>query len=430
MFRFVNRRQEEAVLDELVRTRGLLVLHGRRRLGKTRLVTRWLQSHPGLYTQAIEGSPELQLEQIFRDLAPSLTTKLAPRTWEELFEILDLQGSGLLLVIDEFPYLVATDVTLPSRLQKWLDHRPDRTLALILMGSSTRAMSEVFLEEGSPLFGRARRTMRIDPMTYGDFCRALGLPTGDPESFLKYSLVGGVPRYWEFVRPDLSPVDLADELFFGFAPYMENEPRRVLRDEKVEGLSPVSLLEAIGRGAERPSEIAARLGAVQTSLSPVLAKLVSAAILVREIPFGESERNAKRTLYKLVDPSLRFWFRVYSPHRTLWRTYGRRARLELLQTHAGTVFEDFVRQAHPGAARYWEKGVEIDMIRPDTGESAGRSRVLVVSEIKHRKLSARDRASTLHDLETRWLGSQLARSHSRVRFEVVDTSALERLSAG
>ena len=55
MFRFVNRRQEEAVLAELVRTRGLLVLHGRRRLGKTRLVTRWLQSHPGLDEPLQEG---------------------------------------------------------------------------------------------------------------------------------------------------------------------------------------------------------------------------------------------------------------------------------------------------------------------------------------------------------------------------------------
>jgi uncharacterized protein len=422
----VNRARELAVLDEAARSPGLLVLYGRRRLGKTRLITEWLDSHPGLYTQAIEGIPALQLQQVFQDLSPSLETKLVPTSWEDLFEILDLQRRDLVLAIDEFPYLASSDSSLPSRIQKWLDHRRQKNLALILSGSSTRMMADIFLNEAAPLFGRARRVVRVDPLSYEDFCRALKLRQTDPETFLKFSLVGGVPRYWEFVRPGASAIDLADELFFGFAPYMENEPRRVLRDERVEGLSPISLLEVVGRGAERPSEIASRLVTVQTNLSPLLAKLNAAAILGRELPFGESERNSKRVLYKITDPALRFWYRVYSPHRTLWRTYDPAVKLALLQTHAGSVFEDVIRARHPGSGRYWEKDLEIDMIRPEKRAAKGPV-PLVVTEIKWRRLSARETRSVLEDLKRRWQRSRLAKSHPQIRFEVLDSRALGNL---
>ena len=79
-------------------------------------------------------------------------------------------------------------------------------------------MHDTFLAEGAPLYGRARRVIRVDPMRYGDFCRALSLAPGSKDTFLRHSLVGGVPRYWEFIRRDASPVEAADELFFDFAP--------------------------------------------------------------------------------------------------------------------------------------------------------------------------------------------------------------------
>lgn len=415
---FVNRSRELAALDDCARSGGLVVVHGRRRLGKTRLLTRWLSGCEGLYSQAIEGGPELQLEQVYHDLAPGLETQLTPRTWEELFQIVDLQRGRTVLCIDEFPYLVSSDPSLPSRFQKWLDQGSRKRTLLILAGSSTRMMHDTFLSESAPLFGRARRVLRVDPMGYGDFCEATRLEERDMDSFLKFSMVGGVPRYWEFIRAGASAVGAAEELYFDFAPYMENEPRRLLRDEKVEGLSPQALLEVIGRGAERPSEMSSRLAIVQTSLSGLLQRLVGASILSREIPFGESERNAKRTCYKIADPSMRFWYRVYSPHRSLWRTYDRSQKENLLRGHAGLVFEDFCRQAHPGARRYWEKDIEIDMVRPDA--DSGDTRGVVVSEVKWKRVSSRERARILGELEIRWGNTRLAKIYPRARFELLD----------
>ncbi|HXV48291.1 MAG TPA: ATP-binding protein, partial [Candidatus Binatia bacterium] len=308
---FVDRDAELRELDAAAKRGGLLVVYGRRRVGKTRLLGQWLEGRDGLYSQAIEAQRDLQIQQVFHDLRARLETQIVPKTWPELLEILALQKRRWVLCLDEFPYLTAVDASLPSQLQRWLDHSLPRGCLLILSGSSTRMMHDLFLHRAAPLYGRATKLLQVKPMDYPAFCRACGQPDGDVQSFEKFSCVGGIPKYWEFVERDRDVVALAESLYFDFAPYMEQEPQRILRDEGVIGLNALAVLEAVGRGAERPSEMAGRLGTAQTNLSRLLQQLLDASILRRELPFGESVRSTKKTLYRIHDPTMRFWFRVY-----------------------------------------------------------------------------------------------------------------------
>ncbi len=417
---FVNRAAELAELDAAARKGGLLVVYGRRRVGKTRLLRRWLDTHDGLYSQAIEAPRHLQLEQVFLDIRPRLDTQLVPKSWAELLEILGLQKRRWALCLDEFPYLTAVDPTLPSQLQRWLDHGIPRGCLLILAGSSTRMMRDLFLHRAAPLYGRARKLVHVEPMDYAAFCGACDLATEDLDAFEKFACVGGVPKYWEFIEPDHDAVALAEALYFDFAPYMEHEPQRLLRDEGVHGLNAVAVLEAIGRGAERPSEIAGRLGTAQTNLSRLLQQLLDASVLVRELPFGESTRSTKKSLYRIHDPTLRFWYRVYSPHRTLWSTYPVAARRKLLHDHAATVFEDVCRARVPGAHRYWERDLEFDLVAPDRETAGG----LLVAEVKWRRLTRDQRAQVQRRLEHTWAACSLRTRYPDVRFDVIDASRL------
>ena len=111
---FTNRTAELNELEAAATAGGLLVVFGRRRVGKTRLLAHWLKPRHGLYSQAIEGAKETQLEQVFRDIQDRLTTTIVPKSWAELFELLALQKQQLILCLDEFPYLVASDPSLPS----------------------------------------------------------------------------------------------------------------------------------------------------------------------------------------------------------------------------------------------------------------------------------------------------------------------------
>jgi hypothetical protein len=417
---FVNRETELGELEAAARRGGLLVLYGRRRIGKTRLLRHWLDRREGFYSQAIEAAADLQLQQVFADLRPQLETQLTPRTWPELLEILALQKRRWILCLDEFPYLSTVDPTLPSQVQKWVDHSMPDGCLLILSGSSTRMMHDLFLHRAAPLYGRAIKLLNLRPMDYAAFCRACGQKAKEPDSFEKFACVGGIPKYWEFVEPGQEAVALAESLYFDFAPYMEQEPQRILRDEGISGVNAVAVLEAVGRGAERPSEIASCLGTAQTNLSRLLQQLLDTSILTRELPYGESVRSTKKTLYRIQDPTMRFWFRVFSPHQSLWPTYAMEQKCKLIHDHAATVFEDFCRARYPGSARYWEGNLELDLVAPDPDDP----KRLLVAEVKWRRLSAAERRQVLRQLESKWSRCALRARHPNVRFEVLDTNIL------
>lgn len=151
-------------------------------------------------------------------------------------------------------------------------------------------------------------------------------------------------------------MQLADTLYFGFAAYMEHEPQQPLRDEGVAGVTALAMLEAIGRGAQRPSEIASRLGTRQTNLSRLLQQLLDASMLTRKLPYGESVRSTKRVLYRMADPTTRFWFGVYSPHQSRWMSYPIRQKRELIRRplparHPRVRFEVMDASLLPALAR-------------------------------------------------------------------------------
>lgn len=419
---FVNRVSEQSELDAAMRKGGLLVIFGRRRVGKTRLLRHWLDKRGGMYSQAVEGQREMQIAQLFADIRQQLGTQIVPKTWPEFLEVLGLQKKPWVLCIDEFPYLAANDESLPSLFQKFIDHSLPRGCLLILAGSSTRMMNDLFLNRSAPLYGRAHKLLHVRPMDYAAFCDACELKPGDMEAFEKFSCVGGIPKYWEFVEEGHDVVALTESLYFDFAPYMEQEPQRILRDEGVTGTGPLSILECVGRGAERPSEIAGKLNTPQTNLSRQFQLLLDASVLQRELPYGESVRTTKKILYRIQDPALRFWFHVYSPHRSRWRHYTDEEKRRLIHVHASTVFEDACRARYHGAARYWERDIELDLVAEDPDQRGA----LVVAEVKWRKLTAAERKNVMNQLQHKWSRCALSAKHPKVRFEVLDSTLLTK----
>ncbi len=152
-----------------------------------------------------------------------------------------------------------------------------------------------------------------------------------------------------------------------------------------------------------------------------------ASILTREIPFGESSRSTKKTRYRIQDPALRFWFRVYSPYRTRWQRYTKAEKLQLLRDHASTVFEDFCRERYPGASRYWERDLECDFVR--TQEHNREPARAVVSEVKWKHLTTIERSELEKRLTMSWQRCGLRHRFEAVTFEVLDANVLKTAQA-
>lgn len=415
MDQFINRSQELAILDALTRKSGLVVVYGRRRIGKTRLLTEWLKRVDGIYVQAIEGTETLQLAQIYEDIQVQYDFGIVPKTWSELFRVLETFPGKLILAIDEFPYLTDTNKSVASQFQKWLDHRNKQDVLLILSGSSQKMMHDEFLNRNAPLYGRAIRELQIGEMDYAHFCRALRLKSSALDSFVWFATTGGVPWYWTLMESGQSLLENLERLFFGPSAILENEARKLLSDEKISGLVPLSVLEIIGKGASRPSEIAARLGVPQTQLSKTFAALVDGGFIRRDLPFGDT----KNGLYVIRDSLLQFWFKVCSPHRARWPHYDDERKMDVLRLFASHVFEQKCRELFPGVKRYWDRHLEFDGVVP---VASSKNRVHVI-EAKFTQLRPKERASCLQKLADKWQGSQLANRGYLPEFEIIDFPA-------
>ena len=353
---FLNRTAEMERLDRLAAREGggLAVVYGRRRIGKTRLLLEWSRRHGGLYTVADQSAVEIQRRYFAEAVAERLPGfgDVDYPDWRTLLtrlardaESADWRGP---LVIDELPYLVTVSPELPSLLQRWIDHDAQRArLVVALAGSSQRMMQGLLLSGDAPLYGRAREVLDIGPIDPSFLTQAFAVKSGR-ELIELYTAWGGVPRYWELASEIPGGVFAQIEsLALDRLGPLHSEPDRVLLEEIPPAPELRPVLDAIGGGAHRVSEIAGRLGRPATSMSRPLDRLVGMGLVRREIPFGESEKGSRRSLYKIGDPFFRLWFRVVAPHRGPLASGTRKTRTAWLARFwdelAAQAWEDLCR---------------------------------------------------------------------------------------
>ena len=424
---FVNREEELKLLDKFQNKGKLAVVYGRRRVGKTSLIEHWGRAKNVIYSQAVEGTSRIQINQLVSDLGGAWPEGIVPTDWSGFLAALALIPESTIIMIDEFSYLTQNDASVASMWQKWIDHKQPQHLKLILLGSSQTMMHGLFLDESSPLFGRAQILLHLEPMGYREFCKWLGCDYRGEEAFVKYAMVGGVPQYWQYTSKEDTPLGAADQLFFAKHGRLQNEADRLLKDERVEGITAKSILEAIGRGAAKPSEIGGRLGIPQTSLGRPMQVLMASSLVARTIPFGESMRSTKRVLYEISDPALRFWYNVYSPHRSRWHLYSKVKREDILRNHAARVLEQSYRSLFPDACRYWEGDfAEFDAVRhaDETGKS------IIVSEIKWGKLDNKSKGALRLSTSEKFNGCSLALRYKLADIEILDFGDVVRALGG
>jgi hypothetical protein len=213
-------------------------------------------------------------------------------------------------------------------------------------------MQGLTLNSDAPLYGRASEILAIRPIAAGHIGEALGI--SEPLACAKaFAVFGGIPRYWELAErfgPDVAAA--VDGLILDPMGPLHLEPDAVLSEETPPALSLRPLLDCIGAGAHRPSEIASRLGQPATSLGRPLGRLIQLGLVRKEQPFGDSERGGKRTLYRIADPFFRIWFRLVAPRRGLLASATPAVRQRIWRREAAAVFAEawelMCRDAVPG----------------------------------------------------------------------------------
>jgi uncharacterized protein len=389
---FVNREKE---IERLTRVLGsdtaqLVVIYGRRRCGKSTLLKRMMTDATVYFSADMRETPLqiLAFAQRVEKVIPGFASPVYPG-WDSLLRNLNLAlRNRITICLDEFPYLVKNSPGLPSVLQNIHDDGAHSNYNIILCGSSQLMMHSLVLDAKAPLYGRADEIMKIQPMSVTWLQRFLGLSAVDAVN--EYGIWGGVPRYWE-IRKSAGSLDfaLSEHLVNQFG-LLIDEPERLFSDEIRTSVQAYTLLSLIASGCNRLSELAARMGKPATHLSGALAFLTELKYIRREIPFGESSRSTKRSLYKIDDPFLGFYFTFIVPEKS---------RIELgltsqvmkdikkrLPQYTSFIWEDLCRLSVPyllennfsPASRWWGRGrdgltLEIDVM----AESADKKSLLV-----------------------------------------------------
>lgn len=343
--KFVDRIEEIERLTKVLSSdnTSFVVVYGRRRLGKSTLIKRVLSSKDVYYiadqTEAIHQREVLA--KMISNVVPGFDKVIYP-DWDSLLDTLNSRiDKKFSLCIDEFPYLVSTCPELPSILQKKLDSK-ELKYNLIVCGSSQQLMYGLVLDSTSPLYGRADAILKITPIKLPYIQEALKL--SDIGAVEEYAVWGGVPRYWELREGDKTLLDSIKSNLLSVNGTLYEEPIKLFKDDINDIVKTATIMSYVGLGANKLSEIAGRCGEVSTNLSRPLSKLVTLDYLEKEIPFGEEEKNSKKSLYKISDPFMSFYFRFIVPNRSFIEL-GRIA--PILSTYENQ-FAAFV-------AQYWEK---------------------------------------------------------------------------
>ena len=326
--KFVDRIDEATRLkDALAREKSsLVVMYGRRRLGKSTLIKRVL-SENDVYFLADRSEGQHQralLAKVIAQVFPDFE-KLSYPDWESMFRAVNYRtDKRFTLCLDEFPYLVEQSPELPSVLQKLVDEKQLK-YNLVLCGSSQNMMYGLFLDSTAPLYGRADEIMRLTPIRLPYIQEALNLNAMN--AIEEYAVWGGVPRYWELRENRISLDDAMWHNILSVNGALYEEPIKLLQDDVKDIVKTSTIMSYIGTGANRLSEIAARCNEPATNLSRPLKKLVDLGFLEKDVPFGIDEKNAKKSLYKIADPFMAFYCQFVVPNRSFIEL-GRRLPIE------------------------------------------------------------------------------------------------------
>ncbi len=309
--RFYNRERELTALQRAteLESSAMIVVSGRRRVGKSRLVDEFLKKNKGLKVIVVPKEEK----QAAADFAEVFSEEYKPsfNSVKNGLEYFFTQAKQRTLYIDEFPNYLEVNPSIPYELQRlWEIYKEKTNKIIILSGSYVSMMDKIFTRQKAPLFNRATSKIILQPLgleVVWNIESDLGIASAE-EQIANYCIFGGIPYYYELLAK-YNPPPPVENLFFGVGELKE-EGQDILRQEfGAKYKKYFSILEAIGNGLASGSEIANKMGIAQTTLSKYLISLQNDFKLVQRIvPFGQNQYRSKKGVYLLKDNLLAFWF--------------------------------------------------------------------------------------------------------------------------
>ena len=384
---FVDRESELQFLTDRYRSPvpECLILYGRRRVGKTTLLAQFLQTVPGFYFLASEEGTARNIQDFSHYAGEFLNDPDFERSrypdWETVIKALVRHRNfspppekKVVIIIDEFPYLIARDRATPSLFQRvWDTVLSQEPVMLILSGSSVSTMETEVLGYTSPLYGRRTGQWQLEPLSYPYLRRFL--PYDEEELVMTWCAIGGVPAYLRLFRPDRTFWENVEEQILRKGAYLYSEAEILMQYEFREAGNYMAILRALAAGYTALAPLCQETGLDKGLVSKYLAVLSRMHLINDEVPVT-AHAGYRRRHYRLTDPYLTFWFRFVYPRRAETEMGQSREVLasirEGIAPYCGQMFEQLSHDlicrgilfgsSYSRLGRWWQKEAEIDLV--------------------------------------------------------------------
>lgn len=351
---FIGRERELASLKEFYDKDGIgmTVIYGRRRIGKSTLITEFVKDKKTIFYTATKVGKNRNLELFSKQVADLLmpgVEDISFNTTEAVFDFIDknIGDEKVVLVIDELPYWAEKDDALLSVLQKYIDTVwNDKNLKVILCGSALSFMEKKVLSEKSPLFGRRDSQIKLEAFNYLDAAKFVPDYSNEDKAIC-YGITGGVAKYLSMIDPEKSIDENIVRLFFRTDGYLYDETRNLLTQEFSDISIVNNIVEQIASGENTLNIIAGKIGVKEQTVLYSLDKLISVGLVEKKKCITD-EKNKKKTQYVLKDYMFKFWYEFIPKATSViemgqGEVYYQKAVKPALHSYMGAVFEEMCR---------------------------------------------------------------------------------------
>lgn len=385
---FFNRQAELKRLEERYREKKaqLLIVYGRRRVGKTELLKEFVRDKRNLYFLADLSSAKEQLQEMterVRLLTQDASLQDNPfANWRALFAYLHRQArrEPLIVILDEYQYLQSSNRAMASIIQKaWDEELKDSRLFLVLCGSYVSFMEHELLAYKSPLYGRRTGQFYIEPLKFYEAAQFFKKFSFE-DKIRAYGILGGMPAYLLQFDPQAALPQNLSNTFLQTDSFLNNEARFLLLEELKEPRNYFSILKAIAAGNTRTNDIVQASGLDRGVVVKYLDVLQNLRIVKREISVTEAQpEKSRKGIYLIQDRYLKFWFRFVMPNQSYIEEDRqdfllKQRILPFMDQYLGDVFEhvsmEFLKKRNREGklpfeldrlGRYWKGETEIDV---------------------------------------------------------------------
>lgn len=391
---FIGREHELNFLESRYHTQGgqLVVLYGRRRVGKTETLRKFCEGKEHIFYSCTECSDEQQLQafssRILSKNIPAAKYINTFSSWEQAFSsISELPSNGKkLLLIDEFPYMVKNNSSIPSILQNlWDSSLKDQDVMIVLCGSAMSFIEKEILAEKNPLYGRATGILKMTEMPFHEAVQFF--PNySNLNKITAYSILGGIPHYLKQFNQNNSLEDNIKQNILQKGSILYSEVEFLMRQELRETSIYNTIIQAVALGNTKLNDIYQKTQIDKNKLTVYLKNLIDLGLIQREFPISDSikeQANVQRGLYKLTDNFFTFWYAFVFPNISELEAGDADGIYEyaikpVLDQYTSRVFEDICREYlrrlnrqnklpfhFTNIGRWWNKANELDIMATD-----------------------------------------------------------------